>query len=356
MLRKSILMSSGVLAALAILAITNIHAFKRQLPVATEVFSSRLVPSSFWLGNLTLGGQGSVYGTRGKALHRIIDNGSATAILHTFDHNISAIHERADGLMIVVTDNDPKDPKKPCRIYRSYDEGMSFELLKTIEGGTILWWSIDSDRDGRLYIAEYGPQQKDMSKTLWRSHDDGSSWQAIYHAPDNTETHLHRIAVDPYTDDLWLTMGDGKNRAMLKSSDHGAHWQKIKRLQATAVAFGPNAIYWGKDQKDHPGILRYDRKSKRFKYYFKPDKYGNYGGSIYDMLRLPSGELVAPFLKYPNQEHVASVWIGRGKNWKPMLHLASEHGKGAGLETIAGPDNAGWVYLSGYQFKATIAE
>lgn len=321
------------------------------LPVTEELFSSRLLVSAFSLSNLTLGGQGSVYGAKGNTLHRITDNGSTTILLHTFAHRLSAIHERADGLLIVATDDDHWDPDKPCRIYRSLDGGKQFELVKTIQGGAALWWSLASDRLGNLYLAEYGPQQKGMSKTLWRSADSGQQWQAIYRAPDQDKTHLHRVAVDPYTDDLWLTIGDGKNRAMLRSKDHGEHWLELKRLQSTAVAFGPKAIYWGKDKKGKPGVLRFDRKTERFSAYFKPQNFGNYAGSIYDMLRLPSGELVVPFMKYPDQSHVASVWIGQENNWQPMLHLASEQGKGAGLETIAGPDSAGWVYLPGYQFK-----
>ncbi|MCK5919841.1 MAG: hypothetical protein KAG66_02800, partial [Methylococcales bacterium] len=98
MLQKRVILAGLVLLVLAAVAITNIPVSKRKLPVSTEVLSSRIVPSNFWLGNLTLGGQGSVFGARGKVLHRIIENGSTTAILHTFEHNITAIHERADGL------------------------------------------------------------------------------------------------------------------------------------------------------------------------------------------------------------------------------------------------------------------
>lgn len=355
--KKWLLLAALILVFVAALVVIKIQAPRLPaLPVKSEILAKKLIPSSFNLRNLTLGGQGSVYGARGKVLHQIVDDGSSATPLYTFEHNISAIHERTDGLLIVATDDDHWDPKKPCRIYRSFDGGAQFELVKTIQGGTALWWSIDSDQQSNLYLAEYGPQQKGMSKTLWQSSDDGEHWKAIYEAPNEDKTHLHRIAVDPYTDDLWLTIGDGKNRSMLRSTDHGENWQQIKRLQSTAVAFGPQAIYWGKDKKGHPGVLRFDRESERFSNYFNPLKFGNYGGSIYDMLRLPSGELIVPFMKYPDQAHVASVWIGQEKNWQPMLYLASEQGKGAGMETIAGPDKAGWIYLPAYQFKVAGAK
>jgi len=324
------------------------------LPVDSKIFSSVLIKSNFSLKNLTLGGQGHVYGSRGKSLYQIIDNGKSESLLYTFSNKVSAIHVREDGLMIVATDDDHWDPLKPCRVYRSDDGGRSFQQTKAIEGGSVLWWSIDSDSVGRVYLAEYGPQKKGMSKTLWRSDDDGMSWRAVYRAPDEDKIHLHRIAVDPYTDDLWLTIGDGTHRAMLTSSDHGDHWKQVERMQATAVAFAEDAIYWGQDKKSKPGVMRYDRNTGTFTRWFNPRKQGNYSGSIYDMVLLPSGELIVPFMKYPEQSHVASIWQGGEGGWRQVMQLASAEGKGTGFETIAGPDRDGWVYMPGYQMKIDV--
>ena len=324
------------------------------LPVETKIFTPELIESKFRLGTLTLGGQGSVYGSRGKALYRIIENGQDAQLIYTFANKVTAIHQTRNGLLIVATDDDHWDPLKPCRVYRSVNAGQTFEQTKSIEGGSLLWWSIDSDGDGRVYLAEYGPQRKGMSKTLWRSDNDGLNWRSTYTAPDEDKIHLHRIAVDPYTDDLWLTIGDGTHRAMLTSSDHGETWQQVDRLQSTAVAFSEQAIFWGRDKKNKPGVLRYDREKKKFTRWFNPRSKGNYSGSIYDMLLLPSGELLVPFMKYPDQNHVASLWRGGVKGWDMLMQLASEKDKGAGFETIAGPDKDGWVYMRGYQMKVAI--
>lgn len=322
------------------------------LPVATAILSPDVQASNFRLGNLTLGGRGQVYGSRGPELFRVEDNGQRANKLFVFEHKISAIHERADGLLIVATDDGRWEPEKLCRVYRSLDGGQHFEQIKVIQGGTVLWWSLDSDKKGRLYLAEYGPQKQGMSKTLWRSDNDGDEWKIIYQAPDKNKVHLHRVAVDPYMDALWLTIGDGKNRSMLRSTDHGETWQQIDRLQSTAVAFAEDAIYWGQDKKAKPGVLRYDRDTQRFKSYFDPRDYGNYGGSIYDLARLPSGDLIVPFMKYADQSHVSSVWRLSEAGAEIILQLASEEGKGVAIETIAGPDNDGWVYWKGYQYRA----
>ena len=325
-----------------------------RLPVATELLAPELVESNFRLANLTLGGSGVVYGSQGDILYRVVNDGQVAEVVNRLPARVSAIHERADGLLIVATDQDHWDPLKPCTIYRSMDAGQHFEPVKQIEGGSVLWWSIDSDSAGRLYVGEYGPQQKGMSKNLWRSVDDGDSWQLAYQAPDQDKVHLHRVAVDPWTDDLWLTVGDGNNRNMLTSNDHGQSWTQVERLQATAVAFAEDAIFWGRDRKGKPGVLRYDRQSGRFSTWFNPRSRGNYDGSVYDMLHLPGGDLIVPFMKYPDQPHVASVWRGNSeREWELILQLASEEGKGAGLTSVAGPDGDGWVYMSGYQFRVS---
>jgi len=322
------------------------------LPVETKIYSSNLIPSNFYLKNLSLGGTGTVYGSLGNKLYRVVEQGQDKQQIHRFSSTISAIHERDDGLLVVATDDDHWDPQKPCRIYRSSDAGETFDQVKTIQGGAALHWSIDSDRAGRIYLAEYGPQKVGMSKTLWRSDDDGTHWRAIYKAPDKDKIHLHRIAVDPYTDDLWLTAGDGTHRAMLTSNDHGESWRQVERLQSTAVAFTEHAIFWGRDKKGKPGVLRYDRHTQNFKTEFNPRSHGNFGGSVYELLYLPSGELIVPFVKYPDQTHVATVWRGRPDGeWNMLIQLASEQGKAAGFGTIAGPDKHGWVYMPGYQLN-----
>ncbi len=347
------LRSLSVLALLIAgsLFVLNQYFSRPALPSATQILSPAVQKSKFWLNRLHLGTDGQVYGAKADALYTIEEDGSKTKFLYRFKQPITGIHQRKDGLLIVATDEDYWDATKPCYVYRSSDNGQTFERIKTIEQGAAIWWSISSDRAGRIYLAEYGPQQKGMSKTLWRSDDNGDTWVSIYQAPDENKIHLHRVAVDPYTDTIWLTLGDGKHRAMLKSVDHGSNWQHVARLQATAVAFGPKAIYWGKDEKGSSGVLRYDRQTEQFDDYFMPRKFGNYGGSIYDLLRLDSGELIVPFMKYADQSHLASVWRGKDDIWAPLLQLAGQTGIGSGLPTIAGPDLDGWVYLPGYQIK-----
>ncbi len=319
------------------------------LPVERQILDSDVQEVTYKLWNLTLGGSNRVYGSRGHTLYRIDRNGEqATPIFH-FDQSISGIHERQNGLLLVATDGGRWDSSKPCRIYISNDGGKHFHQTHILPHSVALWWSISSDQSGNIYLGEYGPQQQGMSKQVWRSSDDGESWLVVFTAEDKDKVHIHRVAVDPFTQNVWLTIGDGDNRQMWRSKDQGRHWSRGKKDQATAVAFSANSIFWGKDEKGAPGILHFDRETQQFSTIFNPQSYGNYGGSIYDMAIAEDGNLYVPFMKYADQDHIASLWRGKDDQWQPILLLKSQRGQGSAVETIAGPDRDGWIYITGYK-------
>ena len=106
--------------------------------------------------------------------------------------------------------------------------------------------SISSDQDF-LYIGEYGPKQPGLSKNVWRYNVSSGEWKVIFQAPVHSESHIHRVAVDPYTTNLWVTVGDTrKNRGVFMSKDQGVSWTQARDSQATGVAFSADRIYWGK--------------------------------------------------------------------------------------------------------------
>jgi hypothetical protein len=64
-----------------------------------------------------------------------------------------------------------------------------------------------------------------------------------------------------------------------------------------------------------------------------------------------SGRVYATLVKYPEQDHMASVWAGRDDKWTLLLRLASAPGGSSGSTSIAGPDREGWIYISGYRIR-----
>ncbi len=340
------------IAALIMVVVNRYNNQQPTLPIADTILDERVYSTSFKLWKLSLGTDGTVYGARAHELYRVIDNGNQIEPLYQFDDPITGIHQTASGLLIVATDKGRWSSTTPSRIYRSRDGGSQFEWVKTIESGTVLHWSISSDAEDRIFLGEYGPQQVGMSKTVWRSSDQGDSWQVVFSAPNRDKVHIHRVAVDPYTEDVWVTVGDGKNRVMQRSQDHGDSWQQMARDQSLGVVFLPDAIYWGRDEKGNPGVTRFDRRTQKFGNALQLDERGNFGGSIYTMTSDSSGAIYAATMKYADQDHVASVWRGLADQWQPLMYLGSEADVGTAMETLAGPDKEGWIYLTGYKIRA----
>lgn len=315
----------------------------------TQIFDNRVKPTKYHLNHFTVDRYGNAFGSSGNKLYRIVDNGDETELVYEFPDNVNGIHVMDNGTFIVATDDNWWDPRTPCRIYRSTANSAAFELIKTIEKSSALWWSIASDRKGNLYIGEYGPKDRDLSKNVWKSTDYGDTWDVTFKAPNRIGVHIHRVAVDPFTDFLWVTHGD-KYDGTYVSRDCGMTWENVREAQPTAVAFTQDAIYWGEDTRK--GIVtRYDRLKKKWKTVLKASKLGTYGGSIYDMAVGRGGLIYAPLVKYPNHDHLATLWVSDGQDWRLLMTLESEKGKSSGATSIGGPDKYGMLYITGFKIE-----
>jgi hypothetical protein len=194
--------------------------------------------------------------------------------------------------------------------------------------------------------------------SVWKTEDHGNTWSVIFQAPNETGVHIHRVAVDPFTDFLWVTYGDDI-KGTYYSEDEGLTWTKVREAQPTGVVFTTDAIYWGEDTNPDIGLVtRYDKQTGTFETVFNASEFGNYGGSIYDMAIGREGLLYVPLMKYPEQTHKPSLWVGDGEKW--ALLRSGEGGTtltAQGFPCISHPDKDGYIYVHGYKIKdLSIAE
>jgi len=293
---------------------------------------------------------GQAYGAAGKTLYRIVDQGNAIEAVYTFGDPIQGVHCLANGYLFVSTDQDRWNPDTPCRIYRSADRGLTFQRVKTLRASCALWWSFASDAQNTLYVGEYGPRDRGRSKKVWKSPDLGQNWSVAFTAPDVDGVHIHRVAVDPYTADLWVTHGDGAHGATYLSPAWSGRWLWQRASQATSVVFTQEGICWGEDT--YEGALTwYDRRTQTYQKTLRANREGNYGGSVYDLVQGRSGLIYAPMMKYAEQTHRPSLWVGDGRRWKLLLDLGSKEGKYGGFAQISPPDQWGFLYAEGYKIK-----
>ncbi len=340
-----------IVISLAALLCAACSSPKPELPVADTVLLPGIEAVAFKLDNLELTPDGIVLGNRNTRLFRINPGGETIEQIAKFRQRINAIHVSSNGVLVVATDDGRFDPLAPAFVFVSHDGGHTFRQSLEIDGGTALAWSIDSNSDGTLYVGEYGPQIKSMSKNVWASHDDGNSWTKIFQAPDRDGVHVHRVAVDPRSQALWISIGDGAdNRGLFVSESLSPPvFTKVADSQATAIAFTDDQVYLGEDDHRRPGITMLDRDATNPQEVLLLQEPGNFGGSIYDMAVGASGTVYAPTMKYADQSHVAALWVGRRNDWQTAMYFASASAAGGGRSSIAGPDTEGYLYVSGYR-------
>lgn len=305
-----------------------------------------LQPMSPTLEIFAVDSQGNAWGAQSRSLYRMGEGGRNAEKVRDFTDPVQGIHFTNNGTLFVSTDADRWNSQKPCRLYRSTDGGRSFVLIRTLRESCALWWSMAHDSRDNFYVGEYGPRGPGQSKRVWKTADYGRSWKLVFQAPDHSGLHIHRVAVDPYTDDVWVTHGDGAFQGMYHSQDQGVTWVKVREAQPTAVAFTRNAIYWGEDTSEGR-VTCYDRLTQLFTTVLDASLLGPYGGSVYDMAVSRQGMIYLPMVKYIEQSHKPTLWMGDGKTWKLIVAIEGKEGKAGGFLQISPPDKQGYLYASG---------
>jgi len=129
--------------------------------------------------------------------------------------------------------------------------------------------------DGTIFFTEYLLNPKrDHAICLWRSQDNGMTWQVVKVFPPGDIRHLHFIKWDEYESCLWMGTGDygegGSENRLYQSKDNGEHWRLVGQgsqdWRAIGVCFTPNSLLWGTDAgscKDPVHFVRMSRETEQ---------------------------------------------------------------------------------------------
>jgi len=300
----------------------------------------------------TVSGPGNtVYGKSGQTLYVSTDGMQTKSSLYRFNDIITGLYCMLDGTLFVATDNGTFDAEAPCYIWRSRDGGLSFDKVKDLGGASALNWSFASDSKKNIYVGEYGAKPGAVSRRVWKSSDFGESWEAVFYAPKSDSVHVHVVAVDPYTDNLWVSNGDTGFSGLHVSEDQGASWTTVREgVQPTSVAFTRDAIFWGEDGE--AGIIsRYDRLTGTFSEEFVASDRWEYGGSVYAMTAGADGYVYASMVRYPGKKYKAAVFAGRNGVWHAIHDFDIDYVAGQGFTTMSSRSGDGYIYLDGYRIK-----
>jgi hypothetical protein len=130
----------------------------------------------------------------------------------------------------------------------STDRGSSWDTCLVFKDDTSCMWYMAEDALGNLFIAEYsGGDGSERRATLWRSRDNGASWDTVYR--NTRERHMHLVGVDPYTNYVYASTGE--SGYFVRSRDGGDTWNVLQTgsgAKYTAIEFSPGRRILGEDQ------------------------------------------------------------------------------------------------------------
>ncbi len=231
------------------------------------------------------------------------------------------------GILYVQYDN-------PWRLYRSKDGLKTWtEVMKDVG----MFWQIADDGKGNVY----GTMHEYNRAILYRSQDDGFTWEAWRDFQkifpeyatryDDTDTryrlrHLHGLIVNDKTGAIIVGTGDVA-RFAFRSDDDGATWKKIwdEGFTASVAMSGGNRYLLGPDQLHGHGIALYDVAADTVKEVWNPIPH-NYAGYTYSMINV-DGIYYAAFHTEANEVESVVPKSGLiaspdGIAWYPFLEWA----------------------------------
>ncbi len=135
------------------------------------------------------------------------------------------------------------------------------------EGRGIMPFGVTVDGDGRIYYGEYVTRrlQGDETVALFRSDDDGRSFEIVYEFPAIVVRHIHAIQWDPYAQVIWMGTGDGDEQSRVGfSRDLGETFiwigQDSQDFRAVNFVFSEDSVDWLSDTVEIPArALRFHR-------------------------------------------------------------------------------------------------
>lgn len=119
-------------------------------------------------------------------------------------------------------------------------------------------------------FGEYFDNPRRTAVHLYGTRDGGGSWQVMHRWPPGTIRHVHAIQRDPFTNSLWICVGDTDAESHIyQTFDHGQQLEVIgsgsQQWRTCSLLFSKDHILWASDtarKVESRGIYRLTRGAR----------------------------------------------------------------------------------------------
>lgn len=176
-------------------------------------------------------------------------------------------------------------------------------------------------KNGAIYYGEYcyNPTREEMR--IFRSPDNGDSWEVAYTFGNGEINHIHGLFVDPYSDKLWVATGDDDCACIFGYTEDGFKtfvrcYKGSQQYRVCQPLFTPDKIIFATDSQYEQNYIRaIDRTTGEVKNIQAIQGSGIYGVQFGDKMMIST--TVEP--SKVNLDRHSHVWFSaNGKEWKEL--------------------------------------
>ena len=157
------------------------------------------------------------------------------------------------------------------KIYRISYNGKKLKKVKNMnvfdrkEVRRVMSFGITEDNNGNVYYGEYTRNPLKDSISIYRSSDDGQTWEVYYSFDKGSIRHIHSLQYDKYSSRVWVTTGDLDNECMIGFFDINDKFHILfkgsQKYRCVSLLFTEEYIYWAMDDSSSQNyIYCYERK------------------------------------------------------------------------------------------------
>jgi hypothetical protein len=172
---------------------------------------------------------------------------------------------------------------------------------------------------GYIYFGEYFSNFEKKPVQIYRSRDNGCSWEVVYIFEEGNINHVHGVFFDKYTSRLWVTTGDRENECIIGYTEDGFEsfhelFRGGQEYRCCVLMFFEDRVMYVTDsQYMRNSIMVFDRQNPEIRSVYNISGSGIFGGQSGDMAFCSSS--VEP--SDVNTERYSHVYVSlnRGENW-----------------------------------------